>query len=108
MSNVVDTIEGTSGPLRALQIVWHTKEGPYKYIPAENEPVKIRFFDTKKEIIFENECRIEDDTVLIQFPSDMEAGDYDYEIIIELADEENPDNRRTVTLLSSKYHVSRR
>jgi hypothetical protein len=105
MSNIVESIEGTSGPVRALKIVWKTKQGLYTYNPTDDETVKVRLFDKNKKVIYESECQYKDENLLVYFPSDLPAGDYDYEVVIDL--QEN-DEKRTVTLLSSKYHIGRR
>lgn len=108
MNNVVSTLEGDSGPVRTLMIVWQTQEGFYKYIPADNDIITVRVFDNGKNTITEEECKYKDGKVIIYFPSEVPAGDYDYEVTIVIPDDNNPGKKITKTLLSSKYHVGRR
>lgn len=103
MSNVIDTYEGNAAVTRTVCITWSTTEGKYRYYPLPNEKVKLRFFDKQGKTITETEAEFEDEEVLVTFPDDLPAGDYDYEITIQLEGNDKP-----TTILTSKFHVGRR
>lgn len=103
MSNTIETYEGNAAVTRTVCITWSTKEGLYKYYPLENEKVKLRIFDEEGNTLIEKEAEFEDEEVLVTFPENLPPGDYDYEITIQLEENEKP-----TTILSSKIHVGRR
>lgn len=101
--NVITTYEGDSAATRTVCITWLTKEGRYIYHPDPDDKVAVRVYANDGTVLIEKEALFVDGEVLITFPDNLVAGDYDYDVTIHLEDREKP-----ITILSSKIHVRRR
>lgn len=101
--NIITMYEGDSAATRTVCITWLTREGRYIYHSEPDDKVTVRVYDSDGKVFVEKEAEFDDGEVLITFPDDLKAGDYDYDVTIQFKGKE-----KQVTILSSKIHVRRR
>lgn len=82
--------------LAEIMIISKQPEGNYEYIPVKGDKLKVRIKDKKDTVVKTYEITVSEDLsdrMSMDIPTDLEAGEYTYDISITYADS---DERHTV------------